>query len=218
MLHKTQKYYDLLDLFEQENCPLCVLKEKWVSDFIETFLYEGVNDRKMRKKIQANGGFCYDHAHAMMSHGDPLAHGILYSVLIDEYISSPSFAEPAKQSFLKKVKQEETECLICELERNADISTVRMFLDFFENSPEFVDKFSETKTCLCKPHTDILKTVTKNKELIQKVTEIQKENLLYLKGCLDEIVRKHDYRYKGEELTPEERLAWQRAVRLMVGL
>ena len=56
MLHKTQKYYDLLYLFEQENCPLCVLKEKWVSDFIETFLYEGVNDRKMRKKIPSSHG------------------------------------------------------------------------------------------------------------------------------------------------------------------
>ena len=218
MLHKTKKYFDLLELFEHDDCPLCVLKKKWVSDFIETFLYEGVNDRKMRKKIQANGGFCYDHAHAMMSHGDPLAHGILYSVLIDEYVNSASFSEPSKKSFIKITKTEPTECLICELERNSDINTVRTFLDFFENSPEFVEKFSQTKTCLCKPHTDILKTVTKNKELIQKVTSIQQDNLLYLKDCLDEIVRKHDYRYKGEELTSEERLAWQRAVKLMVGL
>ena len=94
----------------------------------------------------------------------------------------------------------------------------RKFLEFFNNSDEFVEKFDKTNTCLCKPHLNALRTMTKDKALIEKLDKVQKKNLSHALTCLEEIQRKFDYRFKEEALTKEERTAWQRAVKLMTGI
>ena len=57
----------------------------------------------------------------------------------------------------------------------------------------------------------------KNKTEISALYDVQIANLEAAKEHLDEIIRKHDYRFIDEKLTDDERLAWQRAVKLMVG-
>ncbi|MBQ3004428.1 MAG: hypothetical protein IJD88_00710 [Clostridia bacterium] len=205
MLYKTQKYYDFLDYFEFDDCPICRMHKNWLDEFIDAFLYECVNDRKMRKRIMETGGFCPSHARAMLAQGDPLAHSIIYSVLIDDYLEKPN-------------AKKKDGCLICDLEKDAIVRILKAFLDFFEESEEFVNKFSEKGCCICRPHLKALKTMTRNKELINKLDVIQEDNLKTANIHLKEIIRKHDYRYKGEQLNEEEKRAWKRAVHLMAGI
>lgn len=202
---KTQKYYDFLDIFELHDCPICLMRQKWASEFIDIFLYEGVNDKGFRKIIKSNGGFCRRHAYDMMAHGDPLAHSILYSDLIGDYL----------EDIDKKKKQG---CLMCSKEKEADKVMYQAFMEYFTQDEAFYKKFSDTKSCICRPHLKELKKMfKKNKTQINGLYEVQIENLKIAKEHLDEIVRKHDYRFKNEQLTDDERLAWQRAVKLMVG-
>ena len=205
MLYKTQKYYDYLEYFEEEDCPICIMHKKWLNKFIDNFFYECVNDRRMRKIIRDYGGFCKEHAIAMLNHGDPLGHSIIYADLIKDYLENSD----------KKKKQG---CLVCDLEAEANESFLKAFLEFFNNSEEFVEKFDKTNTCLCKPHLKALKTMTKDKALIEKLDTVQKKNLAHALECLEEIQRKFDYRFTDEALTQEERTAWQRAVKLMAGI
>lgn len=207
MLYKTQKYFDYLENFESAKCPVCSLIEKWRSSYIETFLYECVNDRSMRKRIRETGGFCRDHARAMLKKGDPLGHSIIYTALIDEYIEAPD----------KKMKKG---CLMCDLEEKHLDMLLRNFMDSFANSDEFRNKFSEKKACVCRPHLKGMKTLKKGRDVktvIEMLNKVQFENLRKAQKCLDEIIRKHDYRFNGEQLTDEEKEAWQNAVRLMIG-
>lgn len=202
---KTQKYYDFMELFEQDDCPICLMRQKWAHEFIDAFLYEGVNDKSFRKIIRENGGFCRRHAYDMMAQGDPLAHAILYSDLIGDYLKDID-------------KKKKKGCLICDKEKEADAIMYRAFMDYFTQDADFKQKFADTKSCICKPHLKELKDMfRKNKDMIQGLYEVQIENLKTAKDHLDEIMRKHDYRYSHEPLTEEERLAWQRAVKLMVG-
>lgn len=205
MLYKTQKYYDYLEVFGHPDCPTCVLLSKWRSSYIDTFLYECVNDRSMRKRIRETGGFCKEHALAMMKKGDPLGHSVIYTTLIDEYIEAMN----------KKMKQG---CLMCDLEVLHEQILLKSFIDSFINSDEFAQKFADTKSCICRPHLKQMKKLTRNKNIISKLDAVQIENLKYAKCCLDEIIRKHDYRYNKEQLTKEEEIAWKRAVKLMSGI
>ena len=205
MLYKTQKYYDFLDYFEYDDCPVCRMHRNWLDEFIDAFLYEGVNDRKMRRRIMETGGFCPAHAKAMQEQGDPLAHSIIYSVLIEDYLEKPD-------------AKKKPGCLICDMEKDAVIRILKAFLDFYEQSEEFANKFSERRCCICRPHLKALKGITKNKELIKKLDSVQEENLKAANLHLKEIIRKHDYRFNGEQLTEEEKRAWKRAVHLMTGI
>ena len=202
---KTQKYYDFMDLFEQDDCPICLMRQKWADEFIDAFLYEGVNDRNFRKIIRDNGGMCRKHAYDMMAQGDPLAHSILYSDLIGTYLKNID-------------AKNKPGCLVCSKEVEADEVTYRAFMEYFSCDEAFYNKFADTKSCICRPHLKELKIrFKKNKTLLDGLYEVQIKNLEVAKEHLDEIVRKHDYRYAGEALTDEEKLAWQRAVKLMVG-
>lgn len=205
MLYKTQKYFDYLEVFQYPDCPTCILLSRWRSSYIDTFLYECVNDRSMRKRIRETGGFCKDHSLAMMKKGDPLGHSIIYATLIDEYIDEMN----------KNMKKG---CLMCDLEKLHEQILLKSFIDSFINSEEFAQKFADTKSCICRPHLKQMKKLTRNKDIISKLDTVQIENLKYAKGCLDEIIRKHDYRYNKEQLTKEEEIAWKRAVKLMSGI
>ena len=205
MLYKTNQYYEYMELFKKDDCPVCLIMDEWLDNFLEEFLYECVNDRSMRRRIMETGGFCPKHAKAMMGKGDPLGHSIIYTVLIDDYIKNPD------------AKKKEG-CLVCDLEIDAERRSLNAFLNFFGESEEFSNAFRETKTCICRPHLKKMKKLTRNKDLIKKLSDVQNENLTHAKGCLDEIIRKHDYHYTDEQLTDEERLAWQRAVKLMSGV
>lgn len=205
MLYKTQKYFDLLEAFEEYDCPICLLLSKWRSTYIDTFLYECVNDRSMRRRIRETGGFCKSHAISMLKKGDPLGHSIIYKSLIEEYKEAPD----------KKMK---SGCLMCDLEEKHENILLNCFIDSFENSEEFVNKFKGTKTCVCRPHLKAIKKRTRNKKLIESLNEAQFNNLDHAKVCLDEIIRKHDWRFNNEQLTKEEEIAWKRAVKLMSGI
>ena len=202
---KTQKYYDFMDMFENDDCPICQMRQKWAHDFIDAFLYEGVNDKGFRKSIRENGGVCRRHAYNMMEQGDPLAHAILYSDLIGDYLKDID-------------KKKKPGCFICEKEKDADEIMYRAFMTYFTTDADFYNKFAETKSCICKPHLKELKQMfKKNKTEISALYDVQIANLEAAKEHLDEIIRKHDYRFIDEKLTDDERLAWQRAVKLMVG-
>ncbi len=207
MLYKTKKYYDFLEIFQEEDdCPICIMLKRWREAFIETFFYECVNDRTMRKRIRETGGFCKVHAKAMLDEGDPLGHSVIYTALIDEYLKNPN---------AKKKKG----CLLCDLEDEQEIITLKAFLDFFRESEEFVKEFSNKGICVCRPHLLKLKELTKkDKVLIKKLDSVQETNLKVAKESIDEIIRKHDYRYKNEQLTETENKAWKRAVKIMSGI
>ena len=100
MLYKTNQYYEYMELFKKDDCPVCLIMDEWLDNFLEEFLYECVNDRSMRRRIMETGGFCPKHAKAMMGKGDPLGHSIIYTVLIDDYIKKPD----AKKGFCLLMK------------------------------------------------------------------------------------------------------------------
>ena len=72
-------YYDLLDAFRQEGCPLCRLGKLTVARYLDILAYENVNDPGVRDKLRAARGFCNYHAYQFLEEvRDLLGVGIIY--------------------------------------------------------------------------------------------------------------------------------------------
>ncbi|MGE5584814.1 MAG: DUF6062 family protein [Bacillota bacterium] len=86
--HKHMTYYNLRDAMAKPGCPICRLASEAVAHYLETFLYENVNDPGIRADLRRSNGFCPRHAGLLRDHGDPLGHAIIYGDLVDHLLGS----------------------------------------------------------------------------------------------------------------------------------
>ena len=90
-------YYDLLDAFRQEGCPICRLGKLTVARYLDILAYENVNDPGVREKLRAARGFCNYHAYQFLEEvRDLLAAGIIYRDVVNAVVLAlPAGDSPA---------------------------------------------------------------------------------------------------------------------------
>lgn len=77
----------LSDLIDEPGCPLCRERARSGQRFIESFLWEGVNDVGLRRQLDEARGFCPPHTHALLAanrkqSGGTLASAILFGAVV----------------------------------------------------------------------------------------------------------------------------------------
>jgi hypothetical protein len=233
-LDKHILYFELLDGLELDECPICHLINKRIDQFIDGFLYESVNDPKIREDIDNAKGYCNYHAWKLQSAGDPLAHSIIYGDLVRNAIKSfqeflmdtDSIANERKSLFNKgkdsKVVRlrgsffSEKDCPICEMVAESENEYVLSLGDYMESDAEFQRKFQENGF-LCVPHLIKLLENYEGLYTIREIIKVQVKKMAGLLNNLNEIKRKSDYRYAAEPMSDEEKTAWIKAVKKYVG-
>jgi hypothetical protein len=202
--------HDILQRFNMFECPICDLLKSTSDRRLNQLLYEHVTDPDFVTNFLNGDGFCKHHANEMMKKGDPLAHAILYSHLLDK--KQPLFA-------VNKIKQKKNSlpsrtCYMCSHESRNEKNYVEAFVKSYSNNA-FKDAYT-LNGILCLTHFDLVKSHPKmiqSFEYSQFVhTTQEKFNTLY--GVLSEIKRKSDYRYKDESWTTREKKAWKQVVYL----
>ena len=58
---KSVSYFELLDAFREEGCPVCRLLLKWSRSYLDSLFYEYVNDSGIRSRLRESYGFCNWH-------------------------------------------------------------------------------------------------------------------------------------------------------------
>lgn len=91
---QTTSFYDLRDTLTQPGCPVCRLKADSTDRFLDSLLWESVNDPDRRQKIRQARGFCHKHTWRLVRPGASLGvaiitRDVLQSVL--EAIGSATF-------------------------------------------------------------------------------------------------------------------------------
>lgn len=80
-------YYDLLDAFQQDGCPICRLGRLTVARYLDILAYENVNDPGVRQKLRAARGFCNYHAYQFLDEvRDLLGIGIIYRDVVNTIV------------------------------------------------------------------------------------------------------------------------------------
>ncbi|MCK9478318.1 MAG: DUF6062 family protein [Firmicutes bacterium] len=202
---KDMVWYALYDAMQKEQCPICELVIKGTLQSIESFLYEGVNDRALRSEICSANGFCSHHAYMMMKKGDPLAHALIYGDLLNRAIDFSNSSNNKGQNSSRPSNK----CLFCSQANASEKIYIEAFTNAFGDE-KFSEKYSKGGL-LCMPHLNMIQNFNK-KPNISKIKEITLSKYEKLIHHLDEIKRKNDYRFSHEEWSKQEALAWKQVV------
>lgn len=220
MADKDVLYHELFDALCADGCAICRLARKASDRYINALLYEGVVDVDLRQKLRDARGLCYVHAWRMANkRGAVLGTAIVYRDVINTL--AKALETPEKRSLLgggkdttaKRLAATEP-CPACSLEQEAVRRAVKTLLKHLGDA-DIAESYVAAGG-LCLPHfTDALTHA--NGAASQSLADWQASAFRRLRDELDELIRKHDYRFSGEPITEQEAVAWTRAVAAAVG-
>jgi hypothetical protein len=127
---------------QKVGCAVCRLVDRTGRRYLESLLYEDVNDPGVQSGFRGSLGFCPRHAHLMLDAGDGLGTAILYRAATQELLQTlsrvpdtPKSRTPLR-SLLGRPSKEELAlpepgrgCMLCPSEARAEEIYLRALLD-----------------------------------------------------------------------------------------
>ncbi len=220
MADKDVLYHELLEALQADGCAICRLARRAGDRYINALLYEGVVDVDLRQKLRDARGPCHTHAWRMAHRrGSVLGTAIVYRDVINTL--TKGLGAPERRSLWGGGKDTAANrlaatkpCPACRLEEDAIRRAIKTLLKHL-GDPSIAESYVATGG-LCLPHfTEALLHASSSASA--KLTEWQVTVYRGLRDELDELIRKHDYRFQGETITEREATAWTRAVATVVG-
>ena len=201
-------------------CVICRLSARSVERWLRTFLAEYVNDPAARELLRRAQGFCSAHTNVLSSLNEALAIAILYADLARLARERwQQASEPSSASLWRRLRSggrfphiPEAPCPACATQQEADMRYVRALAAGLEHSTAQTAVWNvlETNAGLCVPHIEQIAAAATplSATRLLKLESARVENL---QAELVEIIRKNDYRFRGEAWG-EEKHAWKRAL------
>ncbi|MFN3284711.1 MAG: DUF6062 family protein [bacterium] len=204
-------------------CPVCRLATHAVQRFLDNFLYERVNDPKTREEVRASWGFCPHHAWALPAQRNPvLGVAIVYRDLVGalrDRLDAALRGHPRRRrdagAALHHALRPAAPCPACLHRQRMEEVYVASLLEHSAD-PE-VRQALAGPAPLCLPHLLLAASLVRSPEHLTRLLEDQRQALARLEADLSELVRKHDYRFRHEGLTPEQGASWTRALEVLSG-
>jgi hypothetical protein len=229
-------YFDLRDAMGQSGCPVCRLKTDSADRFVDTLLWESVNDPEKRARIRRALGFCYEHfwllARASASLGVAIiANDVLKNVLrtleggafqplpavslrrVQEAVDSKQ-PSAATSDLVAKLEPEEpcSACVWADKMEAIYVSTLVRSLA----EPDGMRADYEESDGLCLPHFRQALARARKRSTFEVLVTAQRVVWGRLVGHLDESISKSDYRRQGEAWG-DEAGAWLRGIAALAG-
>ena len=215
---KNISHMHVLDAVEKsKNCPLCDLDNASVRKYISDMLYESVNDRTLRKRLEKQKGFCSFHGELILEHGDALGIAILHTdqiQLLLDYLNSAG-------SIFSKIKNidhsgwtDHSGCIICEVRREAEKRHIDNFIELMDDDTmkNYLEKFPG----FCAKHLFKVLEKLDKPEHVKYLLKLHVERYESLLADLKEFCRKNDYRFRTEP-AGKEADSWQKTVYVVSG-
>ncbi len=231
---KSVSYFELLDAFKEEGCPVCRLLLKWSRLYLDSLFYEYVNDVGVRSRLRDSHGFCNWHTWMAASidnsqSGIAIIYEHLLKDQIERFQDALRFIKPRYwwgrlrgKWFRVKGKppifaqrNQRSPCPACErLDQFFEPDLTDTLLSSLAD-PEFADGFV-VSFGLCLPHLYNTMVTGQEHPNLPLLMELQLKKLGTLRGELGEYIRKLDYRFMAEP-RGEEATSWRRVMELFVG-
>ncbi len=215
-------YHELLEAMAAGGCPMCRLARKASDSYLNALIYEGVVDVGVRDKLRNARGLCYRHAWRIARRrGSVLGISIIYSDVVNTLVKTleaqadaPARLFSRGQPHLAHGLAAGEECPACVLEHDANRRHARTLLRHLD-SDDIQAGYVATGG-LCLPHFQLTLSHASTGQA-KTLAAWQAEAWRKLRGELDELIRKHDYRFQGETISEDEADSWERAVAAMIG-
>ncbi len=201
-------YIKLTDAFKKEGCAICRRINEATFNYVDSLLYEDVNDQAIREKLKASFGLCVKHSELLFKIGDALGTAIIYKNIVNVFLND--LTNKPFNSFIKK-----DGCPVCIKEVEQMNSDIKIFIDF-QKDDEFTDEFNSSDG-LCAVHLQKLIEKVDSPEYKKYLINFHINKLNALIKDLDELIRKFDYRFSHEKMTKNESRSWKHAVEFISG-
>jgi len=216
-VNKHISYHEVLEGLQHANgCPLCKLEAESVRRYLDSVLYESVNDPGVRSDLIRSRGYCVRHARRLAAMGNAFGIAGLYQdqiALISEFLDRlPD--NPPRSSLLSREWQKTQCCPACLVEAKSRERYVWTLVNGLAD--EEMRNAYASSSALCMPHFLCVLEKTKAAETYRFVVARQREVIERLCHRLREFCRKHDYRFSHEGFG-EESDSWLQAIRMVVG-
>lgn len=217
-------YHELLEAFQAGGCPICRLARRASDSYLHALIYEGVTDVKLRETLRDARGPCDRHAWRLANtRGAVLGTAIVYRDIINT-LTKPLEASghsPARlwlpgrrQTDLPRALTPTVACPACVLEADAEQRTTKILLKHLDDTAIGAAYIAEGGLCL--PHFQVALSHA-GPGAAKTLADWQAQAWRRLRDELDELIRKHDHRFRHEPVSEAEAAAWQRAVAAIVG-
>lgn len=217
-VEKHIPYYELLESLQRARiCALCEMRENSTSRYLESLLYESVNDAGVRSRLVKSWGFCRRHAEKLLEFRDALGISLLYQDqvnLILEFLASlESMGRKALRNALLKWENH-ADCPVCVLEMQSDAQRIGTLLSGLGDSE--LRQALEQSPGFCIPHLLDILIASKDDSIRLFLIELHQGKFSRLYDELKEFCRKNDYRFSQEKYGSEAD-AWQRVSAMIQG-
>lgn len=221
--------------YEREGCPICLVVLEYVEMAMGSWEFEGFTDVEHRHQLIRARGFCPLHTWqlAQRHNAFPLAlvyNEVLTDVLqeLDDTGSIPSTGAGAPKHGLfwnrgwsKKGRTDDIrpafeDCPFCQNRANAQERLISTLVQLLQAEEERT--LLSQSTGLCLTHFALVRQFAGEHfpDIIPHLLTCQRTCIKRVQEELQELARKHDYRFSGEP-QGDEMLSWRRGAELCAG-
>lgn len=195
-------FFSLVDAARSPGCMFCRLIGSQTRKYLETLLYENVNDGGFRKEWRASKGFCHRHAWMLADSQDALGIAILYQDLIgtcgEELLVGKSGAD----------------CPVCKAESHRLDNHIGTLLQYADDD-ELCGAIQGSDG-LCVPHLRIVMPRLRDARLRRALADASARDMRKLHTELGQLIESLDCRH-SPPTDDRVKFAWRRAVEKLVG-
>ena len=219
-MNKDMRYSDLVEACAQPGCPVCRLELRSVQRYLNSVLYESVNDPGVREGLRQAHGYCYEHAWLMSAnYVYSLGIAILQRDVVEtalEQTATVPLGRSARQRARRLLQRlrPTAECPACAHRRTTEDHVLQALLQ--HSGDEALAAALDDSAGLCLPHFRRALELTADAAALNRLVDLQRRTLTRLRDELSEFIRRNDYRFRSEGFGPEGD-SWRRAIGIVSG-
>jgi hypothetical protein len=233
---QTMSFHDLRDALAQPGCPVCRLNAESAARFLDTLLWESVNDPERRREIRQTQGFCHEHAWRLVRAGASLGVAIIMRDVLQDVLRtmegasfqelptlslrrahealSPKQSAAATAAVVAQLEPQGT-CPACTSVRRMEGIYLRALLSNLLGEHGLLSAY-EASDGLCLPHFRRALASVRDENVFEALMSTQRAIWGRLIAHLGEFIRKNDHRFRGEPWG-DEADAWVRGIAALAG-
>ncbi|GAC1320549.1 MAG: hypothetical protein NVSMB2_16540 [Chloroflexota bacterium] len=211
--------FEVRDALAEPGCAICSLALRSVGRFIQATAYDRATDVELRAQLRSARGFCNAHAYRWLREArNVLGTAQIYRDVVNA--ATADLSRPARRNLMQRLTSSAAAirsvgpCLACDAQHEAEDRYIGALSVLLGEGAVAASAF-EASDGLCLRHTE--QAGRRGDAALVVVAGQTRRRAERLLSTLAEVIRKEDYRFRGEERTPDERRATADAVAWTIG-
>lgn len=229
MNRKSATYQQLQRILAEDlGCPVCRIGLRAAHSYMDTLLWESVNDPDRRNVLDQTLGLCGRHSRELLRFpGQRLGVAIIEQAVLREALrrlqgrSSPQnnglgqrLGQWLRFGYTQDPASHTEICPACQQQQASEARAVEALLEYFL---EDLDTPLQEAGGLCWAHLQMALAQPTDSATHQALVAGQQEIWAQRIAELNEFIRKNDHRFRHEPLSTEERESIERAIAILTG-